>query len=216
MRGSQVEIIPGLRTEIWGIPCGPRIHAKRGVRPPSARSTRCRPRTPLSTTSLEVGALAGLGFAAAVRRLRQRHHPPATVQGLLVANDQDARTLRYHHHGLHHRSHNAYMGLAAMYILHDSLELSLPIPHGADDVPLIFRDGAFTSTGALFLSAKPPTLPTTQMVHREQQPGVTCANLAHLAGQAPMCPHSRSAGRGAATAACRCRGCPSWTSGALG
>jgi spore coat protein A, manganese oxidase len=49
------------------------------------------------------------------------------------------------------------MGLAVMYIVHDSLELSLPIPYGADDVPLIFRDGAFTSTGALFLSAKPPT-----------------------------------------------------------
>ena len=32
------------------------------------------------------------------------------------------------------------MGLAAQYILHDPLELALPIPHGKYDVPLILKD----------------------------------------------------------------------------
>jgi FtsP/CotA-like multicopper oxidase with cupredoxin domain len=41
------------------------------------------------------------------------------------------------------------MGLAAMYILHDDHELSLPIPHGRYDVPLVLKDAMFTSSGAL-------------------------------------------------------------------
>jgi hypothetical protein len=41
------------------------------------------------------------------------------------------------------------MGLAAMYILHDPHELSLPIPHGAYDVPLVLRDAMFESNGQL-------------------------------------------------------------------
>ena len=34
-------------------------------------------------------------------------------------NFQDARTLWYHDHGVHHTAENAYMGLAGMYIMHD-------------------------------------------------------------------------------------------------
>jgi len=41
------------------------------------------------------------------------------------------------------------MGLAAFYILHDDLELSLPIPHGQYDVPLVLRDAMFTKKGDL-------------------------------------------------------------------
>ncbi len=64
-------------------------------------------------------------------------------------NIQDARTLWYHDHGVHITAPNAYMGLAAMYILHDPHELSLPIPHGAYDVPLVLRDAMFESDGQL-------------------------------------------------------------------
>jgi uncharacterized membrane protein YgcG len=41
------------------------------------------------------------------------------------------------------------MGLAAMYVLHDDEELSLPIPHGAYDVPFVLRDAMFEDSGAL-------------------------------------------------------------------
>jgi len=64
-------------------------------------------------------------------------------------NFQDARTLWYHDHGVHITAENAYMGLAAMYILHDPHELSLPIPHGRYDIPLVLRDAMFTSSGEL-------------------------------------------------------------------
>jgi spore coat protein A, manganese oxidase len=41
------------------------------------------------------------------------------------------------------------MGLAAMYVIHDELEQSLPIPHGRYDVPVVLKDAMFTSRGAL-------------------------------------------------------------------
>jgi hypothetical protein len=43
-------------------------------------------------------------------------------------NKQDARTLWYHDHGVHHTAENAYMGLAAQYHLHDAGETALPDP----------------------------------------------------------------------------------------
>ena len=52
-------------------------------------------------------------------------------------------------HGVHFTAPNAYMGLAALYILHDAQELALPIPHGRYDVPLVIKDAMFTSTGEL-------------------------------------------------------------------
>jgi len=39
------------------------------------------------------------------------------------------------------------MGCAAQYHLHDDQELSLPIPHGRYDVPLILRDAIFAQNG---------------------------------------------------------------------
>ncbi len=43
------------------------------------------------------------------------------------------------------------MGLAAQYILHDPLELALPIPHGKYDVPLTIKDAMFQQNGDLII-----------------------------------------------------------------
>ncbi|MCX6462301.1 MAG: multicopper oxidase domain-containing protein [Pseudonocardiales bacterium] len=64
-------------------------------------------------------------------------------------NWQNARTLWYHDHGVHHTSENVYMGLAAQYHLHDALETSLGIPQGEFDVPLILGDAKFGADGSL-------------------------------------------------------------------
>jgi FtsP/CotA-like multicopper oxidase with cupredoxin domain len=64
-------------------------------------------------------------------------------------NWQPARTLWYHDHGAHHTAENVSMGLAGMYILTDPLERSLPIPHGAFDVPLVIADRMFNADGSL-------------------------------------------------------------------
>ena len=64
-------------------------------------------------------------------------------------NFQDARTLWYHDHGVHHTAENAYMGLAGMYIMHDEAEQALGLPRGAYDVPLILKDAMFATDGSL-------------------------------------------------------------------
>ncbi|MEA2249485.1 MAG: hypothetical protein QOH46_4014, partial [Solirubrobacteraceae bacterium] len=59
---------------------------------------------------------------------------PGAFKDYHYPNIQDARTLWYHDHGVHITATNAYMGLAAQYILHDPVEMALPIPHGQYDV----------------------------------------------------------------------------------
>ena len=77
----------------------------------------------------------------ATRRCRSTTATPATsrarsVKDYRYPNDQPARTLWYHDHGVHHTAQNVYFGLAAQYHLHDPVERAL-LPQGEFDVPLI-------------------------------------------------------------------------------
>ena len=74
---------------------------------------------------------------------------PAQMKRYFYPNCQEARTLWYHDHGVHHTANNAYNGLAGMYILHDSHEQSLGIPQGSYDVPVIVKDAMFAEDGGL-------------------------------------------------------------------
>jgi FtsP/CotA-like multicopper oxidase with cupredoxin domain len=147
-------IIPGLpKTAVWGyngfVP-GPTIEAVRG-RPAVVRQANTLP--PLHPTlrykpwtSTHLHGSASLpqfdGYASDITN-------PGEFKDYQYPNSQEARTLWYHDHGVHITAPNAYMGLAAMYILHDDLELSLPIPHGRYDVPLILKDALFETNGQL-------------------------------------------------------------------
>jgi spore coat protein A, manganese oxidase len=64
-------------------------------------------------------------------------------------NFQNARTLWYHDHGVHHTSQNAYLGLAAQYHLFDRHERELPIPKGRYDVPITISDAILGTEGQL-------------------------------------------------------------------
>ena len=74
---------------------------------------------------------------------------PGLVKQYFYPNSQEARTLWYHDHGVHHTSQNVYNGLASMYILHDPAEQALSIPQGRYDVPLIITDAMFDDGGQL-------------------------------------------------------------------
>ncbi|MFJ2442710.1 multicopper oxidase family protein [Streptomyces sp. NPDC087658] len=153
MRSAATEILPGLRTETWsydGTFGGPTIQATRG-RPIVVRQLNDLPATHPrlgyeAWTSVHLHGLASLpeydGYASDVIR-------PGEYKDYHYPNAQDARTLWYHDHGVHHTAENAYMGLGAMYTLHDELERSLPIPQGRYDVPLIIRDAMFDRDGQL-------------------------------------------------------------------
>ena len=149
MKQSQLQILPGMpKTEVWGyegITPGPTIMAKRG------RNVVVRHKNwiqnPLHEhTSVHLHGNASLpqydGYANDTT-------DPGEYKDYHYPNGQDARTLWYHDHGVHVTAFNAYMGCAAFYISHDEHEMSLPIPHGRYDVPLVLRDAIFGTDGQL-------------------------------------------------------------------
>ena len=74
--------------------------------------------------------------------------PPQHYKDYWYPNHQDARTLWYHDHGVHHTAQNAYGGLAAQYHLHDS-EQERYLPRGQYDVPVTISDAMFSADGRL-------------------------------------------------------------------
>jgi spore coat protein A, manganese oxidase len=150
---NAVEILPGLKTPIWGyngIAPGPTILV------PQGRKTLVRQLCDLPAvhptlrynvwTSTHLHGSASLpeydGYASDFMS-------PGEFKDYQYPNFQNARTLWYHDHGVHITAPNAYMGLAAFYILHDAHELALPIPHGPYDVPVVVKDAMFTTGGEL-------------------------------------------------------------------
>ncbi len=154
MRPFRAEIVPGLQTDLWGyngVYPGPTIDVQRTDCPRGCgRSTTC-PRvhptlgfTPW--TSVHLHGHASLpqfdGYASDITN-------PGQYKDYEYQNVQEARTLWYHDHGVHHTAETVQMGLAAFYLLHDAFELALPIPHGEFDVPLMFADISFNADGSV-------------------------------------------------------------------
>ena len=152
---TKANILPDRQTTIWGyngITPGPAIVNQQG------RSAVVRQICSLPDTHPELGYnvwtsthLHGScslpqydGYASDIT-------PPGSFKDYHYPNIQDARTLWYHDHGVHITAANAYMGLAAQYILHDPLEQALPIPHGQYDVQMTLKDVMFQQNGDLVI-----------------------------------------------------------------
>ena len=73
---------------------------------------------------------------------------PGQSKYYLYPDFQQARTLWYHDHAVHHTAENAYMGLAAQYQLTDAVERA-KLPQGEFDVPLTISDAIFGTDGQL-------------------------------------------------------------------
>ncbi|NMH96476.1 multicopper oxidase family protein [Pseudonocardia acidicola] len=158
-RAGVAEILPGVKTPVFGyngITPGPTIRATRG-RPVAIRMTNELPARhpqwgyePWTSCHLHGSASKPQydGYASDITR-------PGQIKTYRYPNSQDARTLWYHDHGVHHTAENAYMGLAAQYHLIDGLEQSLPIPKWIDgrkpeeqyELPLILADKIFAADG---------------------------------------------------------------------
>ncbi len=197
-RQVSAQILPGPRTDVWGynglVP-GPTI-----VVPPG-RQTIVRQVSELPdvhpTLRYKVWTSTHL------------HGSPTLPQYDGYANDitlpgqfKDYRypvnpghTLWYHDHGVHITAPNVYMGLAAMYIAHDALELSLPIPHGRYDVPLIIRDALFTNDGQLIFDDNSESGAFGDVILVNGRPGRPCrsSGASTASGSSTARPRARSA-----------------------
>lgn len=143
MQKSQVEILPGLKTEIWGyngITPGPTIRQRRG------RISVVRFINQLDESmSIHLHGMASLpqydGYAEDLIR-------PGYYKDYIYPNNR-ASTLWYHDHALGKTSQHVYKGLAGMYIVEDDFELGLPLPQGDYEIPLIIQDKRFAIDGSL-------------------------------------------------------------------
>ena len=150
---ANAEILPGVQTPIFGyngIAPGPTILARAGHPAQRHHAQRAAGHAPAwgyeSWTSRHLHGSASKpqydGYASDITRAGQTK----TYQ---FPNNQESRTLWYHDHGVHHTAENAYMGLAAMYLMSDELEDRLPIPKGAYDLPVVITDKMFAADGSL-------------------------------------------------------------------
>jgi FtsP/CotA-like multicopper oxidase with cupredoxin domain len=162
MEATPLEVIPGFKTMFFayrdvhlpaGSVPGPTIQVNRG-RQAVVRHINSLPKVHPTLgyepwTSVHLHGSASLpqfdGYASDITH-------PGQYKNYRYPNEQPARTLWYHDHGVHHTAENAYHGLAAQYQMFDPREQSLPIPHGPYDVPLIIGDAMFKNDGSLLFS----------------------------------------------------------------
>ncbi len=146
MEKAKVEILPGLKTEIWGyngITPGPTIRQFRG------RQSVVRFVNKLDEKmSIHLHGMASLpqydGYAEDLIK-------PEYYKDYFYPNNR-ASTLWYHDHAVRQTAHHVYMGLAGMYIVDDEVEESLPLPKGDYEIPLIIQDKQFARDGALIFN----------------------------------------------------------------
>ncbi|NER30063.1 MAG: multicopper oxidase domain-containing protein [Symploca sp. SIO1C4] len=164
MEKSLVEILPGLMTEIWGykgkipsiingISPGPTIRQRGGKRSDGGRQSVVRFINQLGKDAngediQTVTHLHGMASLPQYDGHAEDLIPPGYFKDYIYPNDR-AATIWYHDHAIDKTSRNVYMGLAGMYIVEDQYELSLPLPKGDYDVPLILQDKFFATDGEL-------------------------------------------------------------------
>src|SRR5262249_49842847 len=138
------EIIPGVRTQIWGyngtFP-GPTIKAYRGRRTVVTHTNKLR--RP-SVVHLHGGV---------TRRESDGFPTDLTAPGEEGRYEYDnagsAATLWYHDHSRHDAGRKLYMGLAGFYLLEDADSVNSQLPRADHDIPLMLQDRAVTTEGEL-------------------------------------------------------------------
>ncbi|MCA1597600.1 MAG: multicopper oxidase domain-containing protein, partial [Chloroflexi bacterium] len=123
-RQAPAEILPGRLTDVWGyngITPGPTIVNTQGRHAVVQHINDLPAVHP--TLRYNVWTSTHLHGSASKPQYDGYASDITDVQNwkdYVYPNVQDARTLWYHDHGVHITAPNAYMGLAAMYILHDA------------------------------------------------------------------------------------------------
>lgn len=182
---TEVEILPGVRTGIFGyngtFP-GPTFRVRRG------RTAVVRTRNDLPvpiTTHLHGGhtPAASDGYPADLvlptagwTRAGGAGREGVLAQGhrdYTFPNAQRAATLWYHDHRMDFTGPQIWRGLFGMYLVHDDEEDALPLPRGDRDVPVMIADRAFRADGSLYYPSLDPDLKSPPGVSGTAQRGMT-------------------------------------------
>ena len=187
-RVGRAEILPGLKTEVWGydgIFPGPTIRSRSGRR----TVVRHRNELPVPTVVHLHGGKTPPehdGYPTdVVMPVGGREHGHAdhgSHAGLNVIGegsfdyeyplDQPAATLWYHDHRMDFTGSQVYKGLAGFHIVQDEVEEVLGLPAGERDVPLMICDRAFAEDGSFRYPSIDPSLQGEPGVEGEYMSGV--------------------------------------------
>jgi spore coat protein A len=199
-RVAMQEILPGVRTEIWGsngmFP-GPTIMSRTGRRT-VIRRTNTLPvptvthlhggHTPPDSDGFPTDLIyASTGPGAQPSPAAMMAMTADQMSGMVVdpmarttvgqriydyPMHQRATTLWYHDHRMGFTAPDNYHGLAGFHLIHDDEEDALPLPKGARDMPLMITDRAFAADGSFHYPAVDPTLLDTPGTQHQYMAGV--------------------------------------------
>jgi spore coat protein A, manganese oxidase len=185
-RVGRTEILPGLKTEVWGydgIFPGPTVESRSGRR----TVVRHRNELPVPTVVHLHGGVTppehdgyptDIVMPAGSRHAgHHRGHGELDVVGegtfdYVYPLEQPAATLWYHDHRMDFTGPQVYRGLAGFHIHRDADEEELGLPTGERDVPLMICDRAFAEDGSFDYPSIDPTLMGEPGVQDEFMSGV--------------------------------------------
>jgi spore coat protein A len=170
-RPASLEILPGLKTEVWGyngILPGPTIEARSGRRavlclrnalPVPVVNHLHGGRTPSESDGyptdfvLPVGGFTPSHAALSGASMNMSHDRMARTSNgereYVYPNNQRAATLWYHDHRMDFTAPQVWRGLAGFYLIRDDVEARLPLPYGQKEIPLLLCDRSFDADGSL-------------------------------------------------------------------
>ncbi|MGH3146138.1 MAG: multicopper oxidase family protein, partial [Rubrobacter sp.] len=197
---GKAEILPGLKTEVWGydgIFPGPTVEARSGRRavirhrnelpvpvsvhlhggktPPESDGY---PTDLILPRSGQHGAPAhGASAHGGSAGHGSGHHDPASehvhvFKDYVYPNEQRGATLWYHDHRMDFTGPQVWRGLAGLYIIRDDEEDALPLPSGEKDVPLVICDRSFDEDGSFLYPSLDHSLMGRPGVERDYMDGV--------------------------------------------
>lgn len=163
-REAEVELIPGVRTRIWGydgVFPGPTIESRSG------RRTVVRHRNELPvpvavhlhgghTPPEHDGYATDLLLPAGTASEGMDRPGWSFEEGekeYVYPLEQRAATLWYHDHRMDFTGPQVYRGLAGLHIVRDDTDDALPLPKGDKEIPLLICDRAFAEDGSLHYPA---------------------------------------------------------------
>jgi spore coat protein A, manganese oxidase len=172
-KAAQVEILPGMRTEVWGyngIFPGPTIESRRGRRTVVTHHNKLPVpvvvhlhggKTPPEHDGYPTDMITPVGGWTAGHDAHGTHGMHQGAKEYVYPVDQPASTLWYHDHRMDFTGPQVYKGLAGFHLIRDDEEERLGLPHGKRDIPLMICDRAFAADGSFDYPAVDPTLRDT-------------------------------------------------------
>jgi spore coat protein A, manganese oxidase len=180
---GRAEILPGLKTELWGyegIFPGPTIESRRGRRTiVQQRNELDVPavvhlhggRTPPEHDGYPTDMIMPVGGWDA----GHSGHGGTMAEGTkeyVYPLDQPAATLWYHDHRMDFTGPQVYKGLAGFHLIRDDEEEALGLPTGERDIPLMIADRAFAEDGSFRYPSIDPSLKGEPGVRDKYMSGV--------------------------------------------